>query len=86
MVLGLIPRNRICVTPRATFEFHSAWDPSPTGTQVSTAGNRYLWSSYPQRIRAWINRHGGLRTESIYLRGEELAAMYPQCSEDAAAQ
>jgi hypothetical protein len=25
MLLGVIPRNRICVTPRASLVFHSAW-------------------------------------------------------------
>src|SRR5437588_8350900 len=26
MLLGIIPRNRICVTPQASLVFHSAWD------------------------------------------------------------
>src|ERR1700745_332237 len=26
MLLGIIPRNRICITPRASLVFHSAWD------------------------------------------------------------
>ena len=28
MLLGVIPRNRICVTPRAVLAFHSAWTPT----------------------------------------------------------
>src|SRR6266852_8069041 len=39
MLLGVIPRNRICVTPRAVLEFHAAWDPTPIGQAVSSAGN-----------------------------------------------
>jgi hypothetical protein len=27
MLLGMIPRQRICVTPRAVLAFHAAWDP-----------------------------------------------------------
>jgi hypothetical protein len=78
MVLGIIPRNRICVTPRASLEFHSAWDAA--GNQAVTAdGNRILWSSYPESIRRWINRHGGLRSQIITLGGPELAAMFPAC-------
>jgi hypothetical protein len=80
MLLGMIPRQRICVTPRAVLAFHAAWNPMPDGKQaVSEAGNRYLWSSYPPNVREWISRHGGLRQQIIYLRGAELQAMYPTC-------
>jgi hypothetical protein len=79
MVLGAIPRNRICVTPRAVLEFHAAGDPTPGGQVVSSAGNRLLWSSYPSDVRNWISRHGGLHSRIIYLRGPELATMYPVC-------
>jgi hypothetical protein len=80
MLLGTIPRNRICVTPRAVLQFHSAWDPTPAGgEQTSEAGNQILWSTYPGQVRKWINRHGGLQSQIIELRGAELAAMYPRC-------
>jgi len=78
MILGAIPRNRICVTPRAILAFHTA-SPTPGGHEVSNAGNHYLWSNYPPEIRNWISRHGGLRQQMIYLRGPELLAMYPSC-------
>jgi hypothetical protein len=43
ILLGTIPHNRICVTPRAVLEFHSAWDPTPSGGEVaSRAGNQFL--------------------------------------------
>jgi hypothetical protein len=78
MLLGLIPPDRICVTPRALLEFHSAWDIA--GDQsVSAAGTRLLWSHYPAKIRNWISRHGGLGSRIIYLRWPELARMYPSC-------
>jgi hypothetical protein len=78
MLLGAIPRNRICVTPRAVLAFHSAWALSGDSV-VSREGNRYLWSNYPRDIRDWISRHGGLGSQIIYLRGPELSAMYPTC-------
>jgi hypothetical protein len=28
IVVGMIPRNHICVTPRAALAFHAAWDPA----------------------------------------------------------
>jgi hypothetical protein len=79
MLLGVIPRNRICVTPRAVLAFHSAWNPTSEGEQISSAGNYYLWSNYPSHIRKWIIEHGGLHSRIIYLSGRELAAMYPAC-------
>src|SRR5437764_8694191 len=66
MVLGAIPRNRICVTSRATFGFHAAWIPTGSGYVVgSPLGNRVLWASYPAAVRQWINRHGGLSRRLI---------------------
>jgi hypothetical protein len=35
LLLGVIPHNRICVTPRAVLAFHAAWDPSLTGAQTN---------------------------------------------------
>jgi hypothetical protein len=39
-----------------------------------------LWRNYPQSIRDWINRNGGLTPRMIFLRGNELIAMYPLCT------
>ena len=79
MLLGMVPRYRICVTPRATLVFHGAWDPTPAGDVISSAGDQILWSKYPSDVRKWISRHGGLRSQMIYLHGPELFAMYPLC-------
>ncbi|MGB5182059.1 MAG: hypothetical protein WBO12_07715 [Xanthobacteraceae bacterium] len=79
LLLGLIPHDRICVTPRAVLAFHAAWDPSLTGAQTNAAGTKYLWSRYPDGVRRWIARHGGLRSQTIYLGGRELAAMFSSC-------
>jgi hypothetical protein len=80
MILGVIPRNRLCVTPRAVLEFHTAWNSSPSGERViSRAGNAVLWSTYPNDIRRWIERHGGLGSQIIDLRSAELEAMVRLC-------
>jgi hypothetical protein len=79
LLLGVIPHNRICVTPRAVLAFHAAWDPSLTGAQTNKSGTKYLWSRYPADVRRWIARHGGLRSQTIYLGGRELAAMFASC-------
>lgn len=79
LVVSMIPRNRICVTPRAVLAFHAAWDPSLLGAQTDKPGTKYLWAHYPDSVRRWIARHGGLRSETIYLGGRELAAMFATC-------
>lgn len=79
LLLGVIPHDRICVTPRAVLAFHAAWDPSLTGAQTNAAGTKYLWSRYPGDVRRWIARHGGLRSQTIYLGKRELAAMFQTC-------
>ncbi len=81
MVLGLIPRDRVCVTSRARLGFHAAWRPDGDGRQtLDRDGTELLMSVYPQPVRDWINRRGGLSRQLIYLSGGELASMYPRCN------
>ena len=84
VLLGTVPKDHICVTPRATFGFHAAWVPTPRGTRAASAlGDRMLWANYPPAVRTWITHHGGLTKRLIFLRGPELTAMYPACVETA---
>jgi hypothetical protein len=81
MVLGVIPHERICVTPRARLGFHAAWHPGDNGQPVpSRAATRLLMEIYPQNVRSWIARRGGLTPRMMYLSGRELAAMYQTCN------
>ena len=59
VLLGHIPRSRICVTPDASFGFHLAHLPQATAM---------LWGSYPAGIKAWVNAHGGLTHDFIWMR------------------
>jgi hypothetical protein len=80
MVLGVIPRERICVTRRARLGFHAAWDHGEDGRPATNrGGTQLLMAVYPQHVKNWINRRGGLTREMKYLSGRELAAMYPIC-------
>jgi hypothetical protein len=80
MVLGVIPRDRICITRRARLGFHAAWHPGDNGRTVpSRGGTQLLMEIYPQQVRTWIARHGGLSGRMLFLHGRELAAMYPTC-------
>jgi hypothetical protein len=80
MVLGVIPRDRICVTSRARLGFHAAWHPGDNGRPItSRGGTQLLMDIYPQNVRNWIARKGGLTPRMVYLHGRELASMYPTC-------
>jgi hypothetical protein len=80
LVLGIVPRDRICVTRRATLGFHAAWMPGPEGKPIPSAiGTQALWELYPQHVKRWINSRGGLSAKMMFLRGRELSAMYPEC-------
>src|SRR2546427_9580262 len=80
MLLGVIPRARICVTPRARLGFHAAWHPAGNGQQVtSREATQLLMDIYPEHVRSWIARRGGLSPRMMYLSGRELTAMYQTC-------
>jgi hypothetical protein len=70
VLLRHIPRSRICVTPAASFGFHLAHLSSASAT---------LWSSYQPDIQAWINQHGGLQREFIWLRAPETFRFFHRC-------
>jgi hypothetical protein len=81
LALAVIPRDRICMTQNAVLGFHAAWMPGADGHPVKSAGGtRLLMAVYPPRVRDWIRRRGGLNGKTIFLRGRELAALYPSCS------
>jgi hypothetical protein len=76
----VIPRARICVTPRARLGFHAAWHPAGNGQQVtSREATQLLMDIYPEHVRSWIARRGGLSPRMMYLSGRELAGMYHTC-------
>jgi hypothetical protein len=82
LVLGVIPRSRMCATERARFGFHAAWMPDGNGRPVtSNMGTRALWKIYPAPVQQWINRHGGLSRKMIFLQGEDLAAIVAPCNQ-----
>ena len=83
LVLGIVPRERICATQRARFGFHAAWMPDRDGRPVtSPLGTQALWSIYPASVRQWINRHGGLSRKMIFMQGQDLNGIVASCNRD----
>ena len=86
LVLGIVPLNRVCVTPRASLGFHQAYyDKSLTfGVKVTSyAGTADLMSYYPETVKSWIARQGGLSTDMKKVKnGPELWAIVDPCPDD----
>ena len=86
LVFGIVPMNKICVTPRASLGFHQAYyDKAFTfGIKVnSTDGTSDLMSYYPETVREWIRRNGGLTNEMKKIKnGEELWKIVDPCPEE----
>jgi len=81
LVLGVVPREKICATQRARFGFHAAWMPNENGRPVtSRLGTQALWDVYPASVRRWINQHGGLTRRMIYLEGTQLHGIVASCT------
>jgi hypothetical protein len=86
LVLGIVPMNKICVTPRASLGFHQAYyDKAFTfGIKVtSLEGTSDLMSYYPDSVKDWIRRNGGLTTEMKKIKnGADLWRIVDPCPED----
>lgn len=83
LILGLVPRERVCATANARFGFHAAWMPDNDGRPVtSPLGTQALWNIYPVSVRRWISRHGGLSRKMIYLQGHDLSGIVASCDRE----
>ena len=86
LVLGIVPLNRICVTPRAQLGFHQAYfDKNWTfGLRITSYGSTDdMMNHYPDSVKDWIARQGGLTPKlKIVRNGLELWAMVDPCPEE----
>src|SRR6202165_49620 len=86
LVFGIVPINKVCVTPRASLGFHQAYyDKAFTfGIKVTSAeGTSDLMSYYPKPVKDWISRNGGLTTEMKKIKnGEDLWKIVDPCPEE----
>jgi hypothetical protein len=70
VLLGHIPRSKICVTPEASFGFHLANLASATAT---------LRGAYQSDITAWIDQHGGLKKDFMWMRAPDTYRFFKKC-------
>jgi hypothetical protein len=80
MVIGMVPRDHVCVTPNAVLGFHAAFRRTETGAIVaSTDATKFMMDAYPPAVRKWIKQRGGLTSRMIFLSGSELTAFVTSC-------
>jgi hypothetical protein len=83
LVLGIVPHNRICVTPRARLGFHTAFIDTrfTAGIKVTSywaTADRLAY--YPEAVKKWLARHGGLTADMKTMQnGHDLWAIVNPC-------
>ena len=86
LVFGIVPMNKVCVTPRASLGFHLAYyDKAFTfGMKVTShEGTSDLMSYYPKPVKEWISRNGGLTTDMKKVKnGNELWKIVDPCPDE----
>jgi hypothetical protein len=86
LVLGIVPMNKVCVTPRASLGFHQAYyDKAFTfGMKViSYEGTSDLMAYYPPQVKSWLARNGGLTPEMKKIKnGMDLWKIVDPCPEE----
>jgi hypothetical protein len=86
IILGIVPRENVCVTARARFGFH-LWEypltefmgktimvPFPDYKQAELNQLYYDW-----RVRNWIERHGPQTHEVAWMEAADLESIYRRC-------
>ena len=85
LLLGIVPLERVCVTPRASLGFHQAYYDKrwTAGVKVtSVVGTDELMSVYPAAVKKWIARQGGLTQQMKRLKGTDLWAIVDPCPQE----
>jgi hypothetical protein len=77
--------NNACVEgPSTRIGFHAArslWGEAghPIIGPIDENSTQVMMNYYPENVRAWILRHGGLGYRMIFLTGKELLSIVPRC-------
>jgi hypothetical protein len=82
LVLGIVPLNRVCATPRASLGFHQAYYDKrwTAGVKVtSVVGTQELMAVYPPAVKRWIAHQGGLTGQMKHLTGIDLWTIVDPC-------
>ena len=70
VLLGYIPRKNICMTDKGVLGFHLA---------TMDFATRQLLAVYPEDIKAWINKNGGLTYQVMWMQAPETYHYFKKC-------
>jgi hypothetical protein len=83
LIVGLLERGQVCVTPRARLGFHSAYELLHGARRHDTEATRMYFTMLPAPMRAILNARGwdgaSERREMICVEGDELLAFFRAC-------
>jgi hypothetical protein len=88
LMIGIINRDHICVTERASFQFHAAGFSDGMGRSImnkwgdrilSPSGTQLMMDFYSPDVVEWIGKKGGLNDNLIVLDGDEMNKMFKRC-------
>src|SRR5262249_35271411 len=66
---ALVPKTKVCITPRARLGFHATWYENKKGERfISQAATQVLYEMYPPIIKKWIAKNGGLGSQMRILQ------------------
>jgi hypothetical protein len=76
-IVASLPKDQVCVTPRASLGVHLASDSDEVVDVQYTdwAVKKY----YPKALQDWIRQHGGLQKAPKFVRGKDLLTIFNAC-------
>lgn len=85
-VFHFVRPDRVCMTPRAVFAFHSAWREDENEKPVfAREATRMVWHMYPQWLRdmllakGWDGNGDKWQMDFIYLTYDEMRGRIQEC-------
>lgn len=82
-IVASLPKDQVCVTPRAQLGVHlasDAYDDNPDDDRVDVHYTDWAVKKYyPKALQDWIKTHGGLQEEPKFVKGKDLLAIFNAC-------
>jgi len=75
-IVASLPKDQVCVTPRASLGVHLVTSEEGVETEYTM---RAVKKYYPLALQDWIKKHGGLTEEPKYVKGNDLLTIFDAC-------
>jgi hypothetical protein len=71
-----LPTRQTCVTSGAEFRFHA---PYGVSSRAAATAEAYMLRNYPQWVKSWINKQGGLSSGTLVMDASYAKGFMPDC-------